>query len=79
MGLSLSQKILASHLVSGTLKVGQEIAIKIDHTLTQDATGTMAWLEFEALGISRIKTERSVSNVDHNMQQTDFRNADDHL
>jgi len=78
MGLTLTHKILESHLVSGKLVPGEEIAIKIDQTLTQDATGTMAYLEFEAIGIDRVKTELSVSYVDHNILQTDFRNADDH-
>ncbi len=78
MGLTLTEKILEAHLVSGQLKAGEEIAIKIDQTLTQDATGTMAYLEFEAIGIPRVKTELSVSYVDHNILQTDFRNADDH-
>jgi aconitate hydratase len=78
MGLTLTHKILESHLVSGKLAPGEEIAIKIDQTLTQDATGTMAYLEFEAIGINRVKTELSVSYVDHNILQTDFKNADDH-
>ncbi|NPA39338.1 MAG: aconitate hydratase [Thermodesulfobacteria bacterium] len=78
MGKSLTYKILEEHLVSGTLKPGEEIAIKIDQTLTQDATGTMAYLEFETIGIDRVKTELSVSYVDHNILQTDFKNADDH-
>jgi len=78
MGLTLTHKILESHLVSGKLAPGEEIAIKIDQTLTQDATGTMAYLEFEAIGINRVKIELSVSYVDHNILQTDFKNADDH-
>jgi aconitate hydratase len=78
MGLTLTHKILESHLISGKLIPGEEIAIKIDQTLTQDATGTMAYLEFEAIGINRVKTELSVSYVDHNILQTDFKNADDH-
>jgi len=78
MGTNLTRKIIAEHLVSGTLVPGEMIAIRIDQTLTQDATGTMAWLQFEALGLSRVQTELSVSYVDHNMLQTDFRNADDH-
>lgn len=78
MGLTLTHKILESHLVSGKLIPGEEIAIKIDQTLTQDATGTMAYLEFSAIGINRVKTEVSVSYVDHNILQTDFKNADDH-
>jgi aconitate hydratase len=78
MGLTLTHKILESHLISGKLVPGEEIAIKIDQTLTQDATGTMAYLEFEAIGINRVRTELSVSYVDHNILQTDFKNADDH-
>ncbi len=78
MGLSLSYKLLQSHLVEGELAGGREIAVKIDQTLTQDATGTMAYLQFEALGIPKVKTEISVSYVDHNTLQTGFENADDH-
>ncbi|AEH45475.1 aconitate hydratase [Thermodesulfatator indicus DSM 15286] len=78
MGLTVAEKLIETHLVSGSLKRGEPIAIKIDQTLTQDATGTMAYLEFEAIGIPRVKTELSVSYVDHNLLQTDFRNADDH-
>ncbi|QER42435.1 aconitate hydratase [Thermodesulfobacterium sp. TA1] len=78
MGKTLAYKILENHLVSGRLIPGEEIAIKIDQTLTQDATGTMAYLEFEAIGIDRVKTELSVSYVDHNILQSDFKNADDH-
>lgn len=79
MGKNLVQKILDSHLVSGKLKGGEEIAISIDQTLTQDATGTMAYLQFEAMGIPKVKTKLSVSYVDHNMLQTGFENFDDHL
>jgi len=79
MGLTLAQKILKDHLVEGMEKVGEEISIKMDHTLTQDATGTMAYLQFEAMGLDRVQTELSVSFIDHNMLQTDFMNADDHL
>jgi len=79
MAQNLVQKILQAHLVKGELKTGEEIAIKIDQTLTQDATGTMAYLQFEAMGIPRVKTELSVSYVDHNTLQTGFENADDHL
>lgn len=79
MGLNLTQKILKSHLVEGDLTPGGKIAISIDQTLTQDATGTMAYLQFEAMGIPRVKTKLSVSYVDHNTLQTDFKNADDHL
>ena len=78
MGQTLAQKIIASHLVEGSMSPGEQIAIQVDHTLTQDATGTMAWLEFEAMQIPRVQTERSVSYVDHNMIQADYRNADDH-
>lgn len=75
---TITEKILKQHMVEGTAIAGEEIAIKIDNTLTQDATGTMAYLQFEAIGIDRVKTELSVSFVDHNMLQTDFKNADDH-
>lgn len=78
MGLTLAQKILREHLVEGEERPGEEIAIRMDHTLTQDATGTMAYLQFEAMGLDRVKTERSVSFIDHNMLQSDFKNADDH-
>ncbi|MEN3034596.1 MAG: aconitate hydratase [Aquificaceae bacterium] len=75
---SVANKILQSHLVYGKPSPGEEIAIKIDQTLTQDATGTMAYLQLEAMGINRVKTELSVSYIDHNMLQTDFKNPDDH-
>lgn len=78
MGLSVAQKILKDHIVSGTMEAGKPISIRIDQTLTQDATGTMAYLQFEALGVDRVKTELSVSYVDHNMLQDDFKNPDDH-
>lgn len=78
MGYTLAQKIIKSHLVSGDMTPGTEIGLKIDQTLTQDATGTMAYLEFEAMGIKRVKTERSVAYIDHNTLQTGFENADDH-
>ena len=78
MGQSLTQKILASHLVSGDLEQGNEIVLRIDQTLTQDATGTMAYLQFEAMNLSRVQTECSVSYIDHNTLQTGFENADDH-
>ncbi len=78
MGKSITQKILEEHLVEGGFEPSEEIAIKIDQTLTQDATGTMAYLQFEAMGISRVKTELSVSYVDHNTIQAGFENADDH-
>lgn len=79
MGRNLVQKIIHAHLVSGNLKAGQEIAVSIDQTLTQDATGTMAYLQFEAIGIPKVKTKLSVSYVDHNMLQAGFENFDDHL
>lgn len=78
MGRNMVEKILAGHLVSGELVAGREIAIRIDQTLTQDATGTMAYLQFESMGLTRAKTERSVSYVDHNTIQVGFENADDH-
>lgn len=78
MGKTVTEKILSDHLVEGELKQGEEIALLIDQTLTQDATGTMAYLEFEAIGIPRVKTELSVCYVDHNLVQSDFKNADDH-
>ncbi len=79
MGLTLTEKILGAHLISGHLKPGEEISIRIDHTLTQDATGTMACLQFEALRIPKVKTELSVNYIDHNVLQLGFENADDHL
>ncbi|MHB8844722.1 MAG: aconitate hydratase [Nitrospirota bacterium] len=78
MGMNIVNKILAAHLAEGTLEPGTEIAIRIDQTLTQDATGTMAYLQFEAMGVPRVKTELSVSYVDHNTLQDGFENADDH-
>ncbi len=78
MGLTLTEKILRAHLVDGEYVKGQEIGIRIDQTLTQDATGTMAYLEFEAIGVPRVKTERSVAYIDHNTLQNGFENADDH-
>ncbi len=78
MGLTLAQKCIRDHLVCGEMTVGSEIGLKIDQTLTQDATGTMAYLEFEAIGVPRVKTERSVAYIDHNTLQTGFENADDH-
>ena len=78
MGLTLAQKIIKSHLVSGKMEVGEEIALRIDQTLTQDATGTMAYLEFETMGIPRVRTEKSVAYIDHNTLQSGFENADDH-
>ena len=78
MGKTLTEKILAAHLVSGSMAAGGEIGLRIDQTLTQDATGTMAYLEFEAMGIPRVRTELSVAYVDHNTLQCGFENADDH-
>lgn len=78
MGYTISQKIIKNHLLSGDLRQGNEVGIKIDQTLTQDATGTMAYLEFEAMGIKRVKTELSVAYIDHNTLQSGFENADDH-
>lgn len=75
---TITEKILSAHIVSGNQKIGEEVSLKIDTTLTQDATGTMAYLQFESIGIDRVKTEYSVSFVDHNTLQTDFRNPDDH-
>ncbi|MCH8300974.1 MAG: aconitate hydratase [Candidatus Marinimicrobia bacterium] len=79
MGKNLTQKLIGSHLVHGSMVPGEEIGIKIDQTLTQDATGTMVMLEFEAMGIPRVVTELSAQYIDHNLIQTDFKNADDHL
>src|SRR5690242_11715628 len=76
--MNLTNKILKSHLVEGELVPGSEIAIRIDHTLLQDATGTMAMLEFMAMGIPRVKVELAAQSIDHNLLQTDFKNADDH-
>lgn len=78
MGLTIAQKIIKNHLISGDMTVGSEVALKIDQTLTQDATGTMAYLEFETMGLKRVKTERSVAYIDHNTLQSGFENADDH-
>lgn len=75
---TITEKILKEHIVEGILKAGEEVAIRIDHTLTQDATGTMAYLQFEAIGLNRVRSELSVSFVDHNTLQSDFKNADDH-
>ena len=76
--MNLTQKILAEHLVSGQMIPGEEISIRIDQTLTQDSTGTMAYLQFEAMGVDRVRTRRSVAYIDHNTLQTGFENADDH-
>ncbi len=78
MARNLTQKIIAAHLMDGTMSPGSEVALRIDQTLTQDATGTMAWLQFEAIGMDRVQTELSVSYVDHNTLQMGFRNPDDH-
>ena len=78
MGRNLAEKIIAAHLVGGGMEPGQEAALRIDQTLTQDATGTMAYLEFESMGIERVKTRRSVAYIDHNTLQSGFENADDH-
>ncbi len=78
MAQTIAQKIIDRHYVQGEKSPGEEIAVKIDQTLTQDATGTMAYLQFEAIGVPRVKTDLSVSYVDHNTLQSDFKNADDH-
>ena len=78
MGLTVAQKIIKEHMLSGDMTVGSEVALKIDQTLTQDATGTMAYLEFETMGLKRVKTEKSVAYIDHNTLQSGFENADDH-
>ena len=78
MGRNIVEKIIAAHLVGGSMVPGEEAALRIDQTLTQDATGTMAYLEFESMGLDRVKTERSVAYIDHNTLQSGFENADDH-
>ncbi|MBQ7653723.1 MAG: aconitate hydratase, partial [Clostridia bacterium] len=78
MGLTISEKIIKNHIVDGEMIKGSQVGIRIDQTLTQDATGTMAYLEFEAMGVERVKTELSVAYIDHNTLQTGFENADDH-
>ena len=78
MGKTLVEKIIKNHLISGEMEAGKEIGLRIDQTLTQDATGTMAYLEFEAMGIPRVKTELSLAYIDHNTLQSGFENADDH-
>ena len=78
MGQRLAEKIIHQHLLEGEMTPGEEIALRMDQTLTQDATGTLACLQFEAIGIERVRTELSVSYVDHNTLQTGFENADDH-
>ncbi|HEQ71231.1 MAG TPA: aconitate hydratase, partial [Spirochaetia bacterium] len=78
MGLTLTEKIISAHLITGRMIAGEQVAVKIDQTLTQDATGTLVYLQFDAMGIPRVKTELSVSYVDHNTLQMDNRNMDDH-
>jgi aconitate hydratase len=78
-GLNLARKLIQSHLVAGSMTAGEEIGIRIDQTLTQDATGTMVMLELEAMNLDRVRTDCSVQYVDHNLIQQDFRNPDDHL
>ena len=78
MGLTLTEKIISKHIVDGEMTKGTEIGLKIDQTLTQDATGTMAYLQFEAMGVDRVRTEKSVAYIDHNTLQSGFENADDH-
>lgn len=77
--MNVTQKLISGHLVSGKMEPGNEIGLKMDHTLTQDATGTLVMLELEAMELDRVKTETSVQYVDHNLLQTDYKNADDHL
>ncbi|MEM3341787.1 MAG: aconitate hydratase, partial [Thermoplasmata archaeon] len=79
MGMNIVEKIIKAHLVEGEYKPGSTIGIKIDQTLTQDATGTMAYLQFESIGVDSVKTELSVSYIDHNTTQIGFENMDDHL
>lgn len=79
MKLTLAEKVIKNHLISGEMIPGREIGIRIDQTLTQDSTGTMAYLQFEAMGIDRVKTKLSVAYIDHNMLQSGPENADDHL
>ncbi len=79
MGYNVAQKLIASHLVEGQMDAGTAVGLRIDQTLTQDATGTLVMLELEAMGVERVRTELSVQYVDHNLLQTDFKNADDHL
>ncbi|MBR5498084.1 MAG: aconitate hydratase, partial [Clostridia bacterium] len=78
MGYTIAEKLIKTHLVEGEMIKGTEIGLRIDQTLTQDATGTMAYLQFEAMGIERVKTELSVAYIDHNTLQNGFENADDH-
>jgi len=78
-GKNVAQKLIESHLLEGRMEAGEEIALRMDQTLTQDATGTMVMLELEAMGLTRAKTEVSVQYIDHNLLQTDFKNPDDHV
>ena len=78
MGKTIAEKIIEQHLLSGEMKTGEEIGLRINQTLTQDATGTMAYLEFESMGVDQVRTERSVAYIDHNTLQSGFENADDH-
>ena len=78
MGYTIAEKIIKAHLVNGEMVKGTQIGLKIDQTLTQDATGTMAYLQLEALGVDQVKTERSVAYIDHNTLQSGFMNADEH-
>jgi len=78
MSKTLAEKVIAQHLAEGKMEPGEQIGLRIDHSLTQDSTGTLAYLEFEAIGVPQVKTKLSLSFVDHNMLQNDFRNADDH-
>src|SRR2546423_9329858 len=78
MGQNVAQKLIEDHLIEGEMTAGEEIGLRVDQTLTQDATGTMVMLELEAMGLDRVRTELSAQYVDHNLLQTDFRNADDH-
>src|SRR5699024_7852098 len=79
MQLNVAQKLIREHLLSGEMTPGEEIGLKIDQTLTQDATGTMVMLELEAMNLDRVKTEVSAQYVDHNLIQDDYRNPDDHI
>jgi aconitate hydratase len=78
MNKTMAEKVIAQHLTKGKMEQGEQIGLKIDHTLTQDSTGTLAYIEFEAMSVPRVQTKLSLSFVDHNMLQNDFRNADDH-
>ena len=78
MGKNIVEKIFSSHLAYGEMKAGERVGLKIDEVYTQDATGTMAWLQFEAIGVPRVKVPLAISFVDHNTLQSDFMNADDH-